>query len=88
MTANTSIDSSKLDQIQLLNSVYDKNFSVLVKKDFNESDLKTAFKLDEDKKTGRLGYIVISCDGKNLDRQKLPMTQLLNREKLIRKAKP
>ena len=66
MTANTSIDSSKLDQIQLLNSVYDKNFSVLVKKDFNESDLKTAFKLDEDKKTGRLGYIVISCDGKKL----------------------
>ena len=66
MTANTSIDSSKLDQIQLLNSVYNKNFSVLVKKDFNESDLKTAFKLDEDKKTGRLGYIVISCDGKKL----------------------
>ena len=66
MTANTSIDSSKLDQIQLLNSVYNKNFSVLVKKDFNESDLKTAFKLDEDKKTGRLSYIVISCDGKKL----------------------
>ena len=66
MTENTSIDSTKLDQIQLLNSTYDKNFSVLVKKDFNESDLKTAFKLDEDKKTGRLGYIVIYCDGKKL----------------------
>lgn len=68
MTENTSIDTTKLDQIQLLNCTYDKNFSVLVKKDFNESDLKTAFKLDEDKKTGRLGYIIISCDDKELGR--------------------
>ena len=68
MTENSSIDSAKLDQIQLLNSSYDTNFSVLVKKDFDESTLKTAFKLDEDKKTGRLGYIIISCDGKELGR--------------------
>ncbi len=54
MTANTSIDSSKLDQIQLLNSVYDKNFSVLVKKDFNESDLKTAFNSMKIKKLAAL----------------------------------
>ena len=66
MTENSSIDSAKLDQIQLLNSSYDTNFSVLVKKDFDESTLKTAFKLDEDKKTGRLGYIIISCDDKEL----------------------
>ena len=66
MTENTSIDSTKLDQIQLLNCSYNKDFSVLVKKDFDESKLKTAFKLDEDKKTGRLGYIVISCDNKKL----------------------
>ena len=68
MTENSSIDSAKLDQIQLLNSSYDTNFSVLVKKDFDESTLKTAFKLDEDKKTGRLGYIIISCDDKELGR--------------------
>ena len=41
MTENSSIDSAKLDQIQLLNSSYDTNFSVLVKKDFDESTLKT-----------------------------------------------
>lgn len=68
MTENTSIGTEKLDQIQLLNCSYDTNFSVLVKKDFDESSLKTAFKLDEDKKAGRLGYIVISCDGKELGR--------------------
>ena len=68
MTENTSIDSTKLDQIQLLNCSYNKDFSVLVKKGFDESKLKTAFKLDEDKKSGKLGYIVISCDGKELGR--------------------
>lgn len=68
MTENKSIESTKLDQIQLLNCSYDTNFSVLVKKDFDQSSLKTAFKLDEDKKAGRLGYITISCDGKDLGR--------------------
>lgn len=66
MTENTSINSTKLDQLQLLSCSYNTDFSVLVKKDFDESTLKTAFKLDEDKKTGRLGYITISCDGKEL----------------------
>lgn len=68
MTENTSIDATKLDQMQLLTCSYNTDFSVLVKKDFDESTLKTAFKLDEDKKAGRLGYIVISCDGKELGR--------------------
>lgn len=68
MTENKSIKSTKLDQIQLLNCSYDTNFSVLVKKNFDASSFKTSFKLDEDKKAGRLGYIVISCDGKDLGR--------------------
>lgn len=68
MTENSTIDSTKLDQIQLLNCSYDTNFSVLVKKDFDETKLKTSFKLDEDKNNGRLGYIIISCNDKELGR--------------------
>lgn len=68
VSKDNSIKATVRDQISLLNCTYDTNFSVLVKKDFDESKLTTSFKLDEDKAAGRLGYIIISCDGKELGR--------------------
>lgn len=63
MTENSSIDSAKLDQIQLLNSSYDTNFSVLVKKDCDDKELgRTEVTYDITSKQGKT-YL----EGKSLD---------------------
>lgn len=55
-----SISSEKRDALKYLNLQYDKKYPVLVKKEDDGTSISCKFKLDEDKKEGRLGYIIIS----------------------------
>lgn len=62
LSSNKKLKEKQKDQIRLLNCTFDKNYPILVPKDFDASSLTTAFSIDEDKKAGRIGYITISCN--------------------------
>lgn len=57
---NKSISPEKADSLRNLNCTFPTDYSILVKKDFDDSSLKTAFVYDEDTHTGKVGYINIS----------------------------
>ncbi len=60
---DSSTDSELADQIAYLHCSYDKGYSLLVPKDFDESSVSMTFRKEQDEKTGRFGYIDIK-DGK------------------------
>ena len=53
------LDEATYDKVKFLNCQVDKDYSILVKKDFDTSALSFKFVLDEDKKQGRLGKLNI-----------------------------
>ena len=53
------LDEASYDKVKFLKSQVDKDYSILVKKDFDTSALSVKFILDEDKKQGRLGKLNI-----------------------------
>ena len=63
LKTNKNVTDSKLTDIKRLGCTYPRDYSVLVRKDFNPSDIKTSFVLDEDIHEGRIGYINITSGG-------------------------
>ena len=53
------LDEAAYDKVKFLNCQVDNNYSILVKKDFDESAISCRFILNEDKSTGRLGKLDI-----------------------------
>lgn len=60
LSQDKSINDDKLTEIERLGCSFPEDYYILVKKGFDASELKTSFTLDEDKETGRMGYINIS----------------------------
>lgn len=55
-----AVTDDKKTDTERLGCTFPQDYSILVKKDFDTSNLKTTFTLDEDKEAGRMGYINIS----------------------------
>lgn len=63
LKTDKNVTDSKITDIERLGCTYPKDYSVLVRKDFNPSDIKATFVLDEDIHEGRVGYINITAGG-------------------------
>lgn len=61
LRANSDITEDELTNIQRLNCTFPEDYYILVQKDFDDSTLKTAFVMDEDTRSGRIGYINITA---------------------------
>lgn len=64
LSNDKSLKEDKLSDMKRLGCTFPQDYYILVKKGFDSSDLKTSFALDEDKETGRMGYINISSGDK------------------------
>ena len=62
LTQDKSVNEDKQTDIERLGCTFPQDYSILVKKGFDTSGLKISFTLDEDKNSGRMGYINISSD--------------------------
>lgn len=61
LRANSDITEDELTNIQRLNCTFPEDYYILVQKDFDDSTLKKAFVMDEDTRSGRIGYINITA---------------------------
>lgn len=60
ISASTDIDDSKKEAIRSMKTSFNKNYYILVPKDFDASGLTVAFAPDENQQSQRLGYLTIS----------------------------
>ncbi|MDO4978006.1 MAG: D-alanyl-D-alanine carboxypeptidase family protein [Eubacteriales bacterium] len=62
LTSDESFTSKDVETWLSLNPEFNPDFPILIDKNFDEKNFKTSFRLDEEAKNGRLGFIDIKVD--------------------------